>query len=336
MITDNVGDNNKSVVSVRNLSKYFPLKGGIFGRAKDYVRAVDGVSFDISHRETFGLVGESGSGKTTVGRTILALIKPTAGQVFFEGKNIFGLSKSQLRQLRQKMQIIFQDPASSLNPRMTVERIIGEGLILHRLVRNRRQLREKVVSLLEQVGLSSDYLTRYPHEFSGGQRQRIGIARALALEPKFIVADEPVSALDVSIQSQILNLLADLQEKYSLSFLFIAHNLAVIEHFCDTVAVMYLGRIVEYACADEIYANPLHPYTKLLMQAIPDPDPAKHKKFAQIKGELPSPVNPPPGCHFHPRCPYADDQCKEESPELICSEDNPNHKIACWKYKILQ
>ncbi len=335
MTTDSIHNNTQPIISVRNLTKHFPIKGGVFGRVRDYVYAVDRVSFDVLPHQTLGLVGESGSGKTTVGRMILALIEPTAGEVFFEGQNILELNKHQLRQLRREMQVIFQDPAGSLNPRMTVERIIGEGLILHRLVKNKRQLREKVVSLLEQVGLSSDYLNRYPHEFSGGQRQRIGIARALALEPKFIVADEPVSALDVSIQSQILNLLADLQEKYSLSFLFIAHNLAVVEHFCDTVAVMYLGRIVEYASADEIYANSLHPYTRLLMEAIPEPDPSRQKKFAQIKGELPSPVNPPAGCHFHPRCPYADEQCREKFPELIGAEGNPNHKIACWKYKDL-
>ncbi len=333
MISDALQDNDKSLISVRNLSKYFPLRSGVFGRVKNYVRAVDNVSFDIGYKQTLGLVGESGSGKTTVGRTILRLIAPTEGKAFFKNVDIFELNNFRMRQLRRKMQIIFQDPASSLNPRMTVERIVGEGIILHKLVKNRRELRERVVCLLEQVGLSGDYLTRYPHEFSGGQRQRIGIARALALEPEFIVADEPVSALDVSIQSQILNLLTDLQKQYKLSFLFIAHNLAVVEHFCDKVAVMYLGRIVEYAYATEIYSNPLHPYTQLLLQAIPLPDPSKkHKQFASITGELPSPVNPPTGCHFHPRCPYADEYCKQNAPELISVEANSTHRVSCWKY----
>ncbi len=332
MTADDFHDKNKLIISVRNLSKYFPLKGGIFGRTKNYVRAVDDVSFEIASKETLGLVGESGSGKTTVGRTILALIPPSGGKVFFKDTNIFELDKSSMRQLRRKMQIIFQDPASSLNPRMTVERIIGEGILLHKLVKNRKELRERVVLLLEQVGLSGDYLARYPHEFSGGQRQRIGIARALALEPEFIVADEPVSALDVSIQSQILNLLKDLQEQYNLSFLFIAHNLAVVEHFCDKVAVMYLGKIVEYASADEIYSNPLHPYTQLLLQAIPVPDPSKRREFVSITGELPSPVSPPRGCYFHPRCPYADEHCKQNPPKLIAVKDDAAHKVSCWKY----
>ncbi len=320
------------LISVRNLSKYFPLKGGIFGRVKDYVRAVDDVSFDVGYKETLGLVGESGSGKTTVGRTILRLIERSSGEVLFKGENIFSLDKKRMRELRKKMQIIFQDPAGSLNPRMTVERIIGEGLILHKLVNNRKELRERVVELLEQVGLSGDYLSRYPHEFSGGQRQRIGIARALAVKPEFIVADEPVSALDVSIQSQILNLLGDLKEQYDLSFLFIAHNLAVVEFFCDKIAVMYLGRIVEYASSDEIYANPLHPYTRLLLEAIPVPDPSRHKKFAPITGELGSAVNPPSGCYFHPRCPYADEQCRTSAPSLISVKNNASHKVSCWKY----
>ncbi len=323
-------ENRETVVKVQDLRKFFPLHRGFFGRgAAKVVRAVDGVSFEVAAHESLGLVGESGSGKTTVGRSILRLIEPDAGEVNFGGENILGANRGRMRELRKHMQIIFQDPVSSLNPRMTVEQIIGEGLVLHRMVNNRRDLRDRVAFLLEQVGLSADYGRRYPHEFSGGQRQRIGIARALAVEPKFVVADEPVSALDVSIQSQILNLLLDLQEKYNLSFLFIAHNLAVVEYFCDRVAVMYLGKIVEMADSEELYKNPVHPYTKELLAAIPEPDPAKAMATKAIRGETPSPVAPPSGCAFHPRCEFATESCSRETPELLPVDGNPRHLAAC-------
>ncbi len=320
----------KILIRVRNLEKHFPICGGILGRAYGYVRAVDGVSFDIGRQKTLGLVGESGSGKTTVGRTILRLIEPTGGEVSFADTDILKAKPNELRELRKKMQIIFQDPVSSLNPRMTVEKIVGEGLRLHGMVKSRRELRERVAFLLEQVGLSANFMNRYPHEFSGGQRQRIGIARAISVEPEFIVADEPVSALDVSIQSQILNLLLELQEKFRLSYLFIAHNLAVVEYFCDRVAVMYLGRIVEEADAEELYRNPIHPYTKELLAAVPEPDPTKGQRAKRMQGEPPSPVNPPSGCAFHPRCPMREGQCAHTSPELHPMEGNPSHRVACW------
>jgi len=321
---------NGPLAAVEGLRKYFPLKGGVWGRVRAYVRAVESVSFTIDHGETFGLVGESGSGKTTVGRTILRLIPATKGRVFFDGTDLFALDRATLRQYRRQMQIIFQDPASSLNSRMTVEAIVGEGLRLHRMVKNRRELRDRVGFLLEQVGLSASHMTRYPHEFSGGQRQRIGIARAISVEPKFIVADEPVSALDVSIQSQILNLLGELQEKFRLSYLFIAHNLAVVENFCDRVAVMYLGRIVEQASSEELYRRPTHPYTQTLLNAVPEPDPHRRKEPKETVGEPPSPVNPPPGCPFHPRCPLREDRCRREDPPLLELSDSPGHFVACW------
>ena len=318
---------NDIILRVKDLRKFFPLHRGLLGKAAKVVRAVDGVSFDVGRRESLGLVGESGSGKTTVGRAILRLIEPDAGEVDFQGADVLALGRRELRDLRKKIQIIFQDPVSSLNPRMTVERIIGEGLVLHRMVKSKNELRERVAFLLEQVGLAADFGRRYPHEFSGGQRQRIGIARALAVEPAFIVADEPVSALDVSIQSQILNLLLDLQEKYNLSFLFIAHNLAVVEYFCDRVAVMYLGKIVEIADAEELYKNPVHPYTKELLAAIPEPDPDKRMTQKAIQGETPSPIAPPSGCAFHPRCPLAFDKCSRERPVL---ERKSDRDVACW------
>jgi oligopeptide/dipeptide ABC transporter ATP-binding protein len=290
---------------------------------------VDDISFQIEPQKTLGLVGESGSGKTTAGRTILRLIEPTSGEVSFKGQDILELKKDELRPLRKKMQIIFQDPVSSLNPRMTVEQIIGEGMKLYRMVSSRSELRDRVAYWLEQAGLPAEYMNRYPHEFSGGQRQRIGIARALAVEPEFIVADEPVSALDVSIQSQILNLMLELQERFHLSYLFIAHNLAVVEYFCDRVAVMYLGRIVEVADAEELYHNPIHPYTKQLLAAIPEPEPAKRKTFQAAAGEPPSPVNPPSGCPFHPRCDRRCKECDQIRPELIPLPGNPSHLVAC-------
>jgi oligopeptide/dipeptide ABC transporter ATP-binding protein len=317
------------LLKVENLSKHFPLRGGLLGRTRGYVRAVDDVSFEIEPQKTLGLVGESGSGKTTTGRAILRLIEPSSGQVNFKGQDILGLDKNELRPLRKKMQIIFQDPVSSLNPRMTVEQIIGEGMKLYRMVSGRGELRDRVAYWLEQAGLPAEYMNRYPHEFSGGQRQRIGIARALAVEPEFIVADEPVSALDVSIQSQILNLLLELQERFKLSYLFIAHNLAVVEYFCDRVAVMYLGRIVEIADAEELYHHPIHPYTQQLLAAIPEPDPAKRKTFQAPAGEPPSPVNPPPGCPFHPRCEFCTDACKHDRLELTPMTGHPSHLVAC-------
>ncbi|GAB4108965.1 MAG: dipeptide ABC transporter ATP-binding protein [Phycisphaeraceae bacterium] len=278
------------ILSVRDLKTYFPVKRGIMRRVVGEVRAVDGVSFDIAPGETLGLVGESGCGKSTVGRTILRLIPATSGSIQFQGRDILAVQGSEMKRLRRQMQIIFQDPVGSLNPRMTVGRIIGEPIVVHRIAKG-SELRDRVATLLKKVGLEPDHAYRYPHEFSGGQRQRIGIARALALEPKFVVCDEPVSALDVSIQSQILNLLADLQDEFGLSYLFIAHNLAVVEHFCDRVAVMYLGRIVELADRDTLYRNPLHPYTRALLSAAPNPDPKGRKQRIMLEGDVPSPIH---------------------------------------------
>jgi oligopeptide transport system ATP-binding protein len=289
------------LLSVTGLKTYFPVRGTPLSEAPRFVRAVDGVDFTIDKGKTLGLVGESGSGKTTVGRTILRLIAATAGKVVFDNRDIFSLGGRELRDLRRRMQIIFQDPMSSLNPRMSVANIIAEPLDVHFRL-SRRERRQRVGELLERVGLSAQYMSRYPHEFSGGQKQRIGIARALASKPDFIVCDEPVSALDVSIQAQILNLLSDLQADMGLSYLFIAHNLAVVEHFSDEVAVMYLGRIVEKATRDALYANAVHPYTHALLSAIPVPDPLAASTRERLPGETPSPVNPPPGCPFHPRC----------------------------------
>lgn len=282
--------NDQPLLSVKNLKTYFPVKRGLMRHTVGHVRAVDDVSFDIGKRETLGLVGESGCGKSTVGRTILRLIPATEGSVHFEGLDVLAKSAGEMKKLRQRMQIIFQDPVGSLNPRMTVGRIVGEPIVVHRMASG-SELRDRVATLLEKVGLEPDHAFRYPHEFSGGQRQRIGIARALALEPKFVVCDEPVSALDVSIQSQILNLLADLQDEFDLSYLFIAHNLAVVEHFCDRVAVMYLGRIVELADRDTLYRNPLHPYTRALLSAAPNPDPAGKKQRIMLEGDVPSPIH---------------------------------------------
>jgi peptide/nickel transport system ATP-binding protein len=278
------------LLSVKKLKTYFPVKRGLMRRLVGHVRAVDDVSFDIGKRETLGLVGESGCGKSTVGRTILRLIPATEGSIRFEGQDVLAKSPGEMKKLRQRMQIIFQDPVGSLNPRMTVGRIIGEPIVVHKLAKG-SELRDRVATLLNKVGLEPDHAFRYPHEFSGGQRQRIGIARALALEPKFVVCDEPVSALDVSIQSQILNLLADLQDEFGLSYLFIAHNLAVVEHFCDRVAVMYLGRIVELADRDTLYRNPLHPYTRALLSAAPNPDPSGKKQRIMLEGDVPSPIH---------------------------------------------
>src|SRR4051812_26389002 len=296
------GRADQPLVEVRNLKTWFPIRRGVLSRTVGHVKAVDDVSFDIAAGKTLGLVGESGCGKTTVGRTLLRLINATGGEVRYKGEDFFAYRGEALRKLRRNMQIVFQDPVSSLNPRMTVGNIIGEPLEVHGIARGRAK-QEMVAGLLQRVGLDPMYAVRYPHEFSGGQRQRIGIARALALSPDFIVCDEPVSALDVSIQSQILNLLDDLQRERNIAYLFIAHNLAVVEHFSDEVAVMYLGRIVEKASSRELYANPKHPYTLSLLSAVPEPDPRPRKVRIVLRGEVPSPSNPPTGCAFHPRCP---------------------------------
>jgi len=341
------------LLEVRNLRTYFPIRRGILSRTVGQVKAVDGVSFTLNPGRTLGLVGESGCGKTTVGRSLLRLIEPTGGEVVYKGHDFLAYRGRELRQLRRRMQIIFQDPVGSLNPRMTVGNIIGEAMTVHGIARGRDR-EQRVAGLLERVGLFADAAYRYPHEFSGGQRQRIGIARALALSPEMIVCDEPVSALDVSIQSQILNLLDDLQKELGIAYLFIAHNLAVVEHFSDDVAVMYLGRIVEYASAEQLYRNPQHPYTRALLSAVPEPDPRPRRRRIVLTGEVPSPANPPTGCHFHPRCPLTreaaagakeDDtveitsgglrlrvlrKCAADSPPLMPVAGEPSHTSACW------
>ena len=315
-----------NLLEIRNLQKYFPIRGGILSRVVANVKAVEDVSFTIKPGEVVGLVGESGSGKTTAGRSILRLIEPTDGEVIFNGTDVTKLSKSQMREFRKEMQIIFQDPFASLNPRMTVGDIIGEALTIHNLAKGRAK-EERVSDLLERVGLSPSHMRRYPHEFSGGQRQRIGIARALAVDPEFIVADEPVSALDVSIQAQVVNLLQDLKEELGLTLLFIAHDLAVVEYISDKVIVMYLGRVMEIAPSKELYANPLHPYTEALLSAVPIPDPTVNRERVILQGDIPSPINPPSGCVFRTRCPIAIDDCKHVVPPL--EEVTPGHFKAC-------
>ena len=316
----------KDLLVVEDLKTYFPIRAGLLQRVVAHVKAVDGVSFRIREGETFGLVGESGCGKTTVGRTILRLQQATAGSVFFDGEDVFGKRGGDLKALRRHMQIVFQDPYSSLDPRVPVGETIAEGLEIHG-VRNRRERQEVVLEMLDKVGLNPYHANRYPHEFSGGQRQRIGIARALALRPKFIICDEPVSALDVSIQSQILNLLRELSQEFGLTYLFIAHNLSVVEHISDRVGVMYLGALAEVADRHALYQNPLHPYTQALLSAIPIAKPGRKRQRIMLRGEIPSPINPPSGCRFHTRCPFAADICRQAVPLL--EEKAPDHWAAC-------
>jgi oligopeptide transport system ATP-binding protein len=314
------------LLAVKHLKKHFPIKGGVFSKTIGYVYAVDDINFTLEQGETLGLVGESGCGKSTTGRTILRLIEPTEGAIYFEGQDITNLDKGAMRALRREMQIIFQDPYASLNPRMTVGSIIGEPLEIHKIAKGSEK-EERVASLLQKVGLRAEDMRKYPHEFSGGQRQRIGIARALALNPKLIVCDEPVSALDVSIQAQVINLLEDLQAEFGLSYLFIAHNLNVVEHISNRVAVMYLGQIVELASDQELYKNPQHPYTEALLSAVPIPDPTVKKKRIILEGDVPSPINPPTGCHFHTRCMYKEKICEEVEPEF--KDIGGGHWVAC-------
>ena len=320
------------LLSVRDLTKRFPIKGGILSREVGSVKAVSGVSFDIKKGETLGLVGESGCGKSTLGRCILRLIEPTSGQVLFKGQDITQLDSAAMRKLRRNMQIIFQDPYASLNPRMTVEEILSEPLEIHQMGSSRHEKKQRILKLLDLCGLRREAIARYPHEFSGGQRQRICIARALAVEPEFIVCDEPVSALDVSIQAQIVNLMQDLQKELGLTYLFIAHDLKVVEHISTRVAVMYLGKVVEMATSEELYQSPKHPYTQALLSAIPIPDPEYRKKRIILKGDVPSPMNPPSGCFFHPRCPQAQENCKGDFPVLreLKKEITSPHQVSCY------
>ncbi|MGE5306455.1 MAG: ABC transporter ATP-binding protein [Alphaproteobacteria bacterium] len=315
-----------SLLEIHDLKKHFPVGEGLFSRHKEVVKAVDGVSLTVEEGETLGIVGESGCGKSTLGRTILRLIEPTSGEIYFESKNLLGLSQRELRDTRRQMQIIFQDPYASLNPRMRVGDIVGEGLEIHKLARGKAK-RERVMELLHQVGLREDHYSRYPHEFSGGQRQRIGIARALAVNPRFIVADEPVSSLDVSIQAQIINLLQELQEKMHLTYFFISHDLRVVEHISHRVAIMYLGKIVEIAKSETIYQDAKHPYTRALLSAVPLPDTSRKKERTVLEGDVPSPVHPPPGCSFHPRCSYREAICDKTEPSL--DFDGQGHGVAC-------
>ncbi|MCD6289951.1 MAG: dipeptide ABC transporter ATP-binding protein, partial [Anaerolineae bacterium] len=322
---------DETLLDVRNLKKYFPIRRGFLRKTVGYVKAVDGISFYIKKGETFGLVGESGCGKSTTGRCLLRLIEPTSGEIVFNDEeagelHVEQLNKDQMRRLRRNMQIVFQDPYSSLNPRLTLKQIVGEPLIVNNVARG-RELEDRVAELLRAVGMRPEYMDRYPHAFSGGQRQRISLARALALNPKFIVADEPVSALDVSVQAQVLNLMEDLQEQFDLTYLFIAHDLSVVKHISDRVAVMYVGKLVESAETNELFTNPKHPYTEALMSAVPKPNPRARSERIVLAGEVASPANPPSGCYFHPRCRYAQDICRIEEPQL--REITPEHFVAC-------
>jgi len=319
----------ETLLKVENLKVHFPIKKGLLSRTVGYVYAVDGVSLTLEKGETIGLVGESGCGKTTTGLAVLRLVEPSGGNVVFKGENISRMGKQKLRSLKKEMQIIFQDPYSSLNPRMTVNQIIGDPMDIHKMYQGSEK-NERISYLLDKVGLTSEQGRRYPHEFSGGQRQRIGIARALALNPQFIIADEPVSALDVSIQAQIINLLIDLQNEFNLSYMIIAHDLAVVEHICDRIAVMYLGNIMEMASYKNIYLNPKHPYTKALLSAVPVPDPNVKKNRVILKGDVPSPIDPPNGCPFHPRCAYKLEICDKEKPVL--KDIGGDHYVACFLY----
>jgi oligopeptide/dipeptide ABC transporter ATP-binding protein len=322
--TDQKGE---TLVEVKNLVKFFPVRAGLLQRVVNQVKAVDDVSFFVRKGETLGLVGESGCGKTTVGRTMLRLIEPTAGSVSFDGKDVFTLKPRELKAVRRDMQIIFQDPYASLDPRVPIGESVMEGLHIHHIGTSRERV-DIMMETLKKVGLEDYHARRYPHEFSGGQRQRIGIARALALRPRFIICDEPVSALDVSIQSQVLNILKDLQKEFGLTYLFIAHNLSVVEHVSDRVAVMYLGKMVELTTREELFRQPLHPYTIALMSAIPVPNPRLKRQRTILKGDVPSPLNPPKGCRFHPRCPAAIEKCSQEEPQF--KELLPDHWVACW------
>ncbi|RDI37175.1 ABC transporter ATP-binding protein [Falsibacillus pallidus] len=319
----------ESLIEIQDLKKHFPLTGGVFGKTVGHVKAVDGVSFSVRKGETLGIVGESGCGKSTTGRMLLRLIEPSEGSIKFEGKDITNLSKKDMRALRRDMQMVFQDPFASLNPRHTVEKILEEPLIVHG-IGNAAERKQKVKEMLEVVGLSSYYAKRYPHQFSGGQRQRIGIARALMTRPKLIIADEPVSALDVSIQSQVLNLLEDLQKEFDLTYIFIAHDLGVVRHISDRVGVMYLGRMAELSDSDKLYEKPLHPYTQALLSAVPIPDPDFKRETILLQGDIPSPSNPPKGCAFHTRCPHSMEVCKSITP--VFQEAEPGHYVACHLY----
>ncbi|MCM3215997.1 ATP-binding cassette domain-containing protein [Niallia taxi] len=327
---ENRDQNQETILQVNGLKTYFPVKAGFFGKTVAHVKAVDGVSFAIKKGETFGLVGESGCGKSTTGRTILRFLKPYEGNILFDNKDITELKGKSLREIRKDVQMVFQDPYASLNPMQMVGDIIAEPLKNYNKNKPKTELQTEVMDLLTKVGLPTDAYYKYAHEFSGGQRQRIGIARALALKPKLIIADEPVSALDVSVQSQVLNLLKQLQAEFNLTFLFIAHDLSVVKHMSDQIGVMYLGNLVEIANKEGMYTTPLHPYTQALISAIPEPDPRKKKRRIILEGDVPSPINPPSGCPFHPRCPFAKTECKEIKPVL--KEVKPLHKVACHLY----
>ncbi|TCS83076.1 ABC transporter ATP-binding protein [Tepidibacillus fermentans] len=320
----------KSILKVENLKTYFPIQTGIFKKTTGYVKAVDGVSFELNQGETLALVGESGCGKSTTGRSILRLIEPTEGRIFFEGEDLVSLSQEEMRVKRKDLQMVFQDPFASLNPRQTIQKILEEPLIVHRLG-NEQERKEKIYELLEVVGLNKEQAKRYPHQFSGGQRQRIGIARALSVNPKLIIADEPVSALDVSIQAQILNLMEDLQEEFLLTYIFISHDLSVVRHIANRVGVMYLGSLVELADKDELYEHPLHPYTQALLSAVPEPNPDLKKERILLTGDVPSPANPPSGCKFHTRCKYKMEICEKEKPEFV--DLGNGHLVACHLHR---